>query len=188
MSPVNEMFLHLADAAHVQMTENQSRVVPHCASSLARLVPSQEVVVFREQPFHPNLGLLRVVSLRVMNPRSRCRVLVQLSTDRVLPRQSGSNCGENDAHYCVFARTVAQKSWPTLRQCKSQGLYYYQPLHLESSNTSQKNRQIELLPPENELLQTIALQKGDAIAQCFCNSAPVREAANYFVLAQRNLQ
>ena len=47
--------------------KKQSRVVPHSASSLVRMVPRHEVVVVREQPFHPNLGLLRVVSFRVMN-------------------------------------------------------------------------------------------------------------------------
>ena len=51
-----------------------------------------------------------------------------------------------------------------------------------------ENMQNELLHPDNELLQTIASQKCDAIARCCCNSAPVSEAANYYALARRNLK
>ena len=51
-----------------------------------------------------------------------------------------------------------------------------------------ENMQNELLHPDKELLQTIALQKCDAIARCCCNSAPVSEAANYYALARRNLK
>ena len=60
----------------------------------------------------------------VKNPRSRCRqpclaFLSRFPRTESCPRQSGSTCGATIANSCVIARTVAQKSWPTAKTCKS---------------------------------------------------------------------
>ena len=114
---VHEMFLDPADAAHVQICRQ-----PNLGGRSVPVQIPQRFEALGPQPTR----CLRVVPSpcpchEPAKPLSSilCGVLLQLSTDRAWLRQSGSTCGETLAYYCVFARTVAQKSWPAQRHCKS---------------------------------------------------------------------
>ena len=87
-------------------------------SDSKRLVPSPQVVLVRAQTFRQDLGLLRVVPCpfachEPAEPLSSSlfwRSCEAFHGTESCPRQCGST---SVAQYCVFARTVAQKSWPT---------------------------------------------------------------------------